>query len=161
MNPGQMALARMPCVPYSMAAAFVNPVDDRTASGGQHGPQPVLGAEQHAAQVDVHHAVVLVHRDLGDGLSTADASDVQHGVDLAEGLDRLGEHGLDLLFLGDVDPERHDGIPELLGRLLLATRDVGGQHLGPFPHEHLGRGPGHARPRPGDDRHLAVQFTHV
>ena len=86
-------------------------------------------------------------RDVGERRGAADAGDVEHGVDPAERLERGGEHRLDRRLVGDVHPERHDRVAERRGRLLLAAADVGGEHLGALPHEHLGR-----RPRPSRTR---------
>ena len=86
-KPGQMALARMPASPYSMAAAlvmamtpalaaeytpvgmrepFMPPVDDQlridAAAGRQHRADGVLRAEHHAVEVHRHDPVVLVDR---------------------------------------------------------------------------------------------------
>ena len=131
MKPGQIALARMPLLPYSMAAAFVNaitpafaaeytlvgmrepfmpPMDDQltidAATGREHRADAVLRAEHDALEVDTHDPVVLVERDLGERLRAADAGDVEHGVDPAERLDGRREHGLDLGLVGHVDRER-------------------------------------------------------
>ena len=120
----------------------------------------MLGAEHDAPQIDGHDALVLVEVDFGQRPRARDARDVQHGVDVPEGVERCREHRLDVGFCRDVGVERHDGVAELGGGVLLVAADVGGQHLRPFPHEHSGRRPGHARPGTGDDRDLAVQFSH-
>jgi len=59
-----------------------------------------------------------------------------------------------------VDAERDDRVAEGGGRLLLASRDVGREHLRPFAHEHLRRRACHAGSGSGDDRDLAVELSH-
>ena len=84
-----------------------------------------------------------LQRDVGERCGITDAGDVQDRVDLPERLERGGEHRLDRRLVGDVHPERNDRVAERLGRLLLPAADVGGEHLGALPHEHLGRRTAH------------------
>ena len=124
MKPGQIALTRMPCAPYSTAPAFVMamtpafaaeytvvngealspPIDDQLTIAPplprfEHGADPVLHAEEHAAQVDVHRPVVVLHGHVGQHHALGDAGDVQHGVEATELLDRGAHHRLDVGFL--------------------------------------------------------------
>ena len=124
MNPGQIALARMFLCPYSADADLVTeitaalaalytdvvsgradalspPTDDQLTidppTDVDHRRDPVLHPEQHAPHVDVHHQVVVGHRQLGDRPADADAGHVQHRVDPAElrhrGLEQRGDVG--------------------------------------------------------------------
>ena len=93
--------------------------------------------------------------------TAADPRDVQHRVDLAERLQRSGEHRLDARLLRDVGVERDERVAEFLGRLLLSAAHVGAEDPRTFAHEDTGGGARHARSRTGDDRHFAVEFTHA
>ncbi len=185
MYPGQMALARMACGPYSMAACLVmamtpafdvqydvngdvgavhptgrRPVDDGPTAGRQHRPECVLGPEQHTAQVDRQDPVELAEGDVGEGFRAGDSRHVEDGIDLAEGFERGGEHRLDVFFLRHVDVERDESVTELLRRLVLAAGDIAAEHLRAFAHEHRRRCARHPRASPGDDGHLPVQVSH-
>ena len=121
----------------------------------------MLGAEHDPPQVDIHDPVVHFHRDIGERTGVPDAGHVEHRVDLSKGVEGGGEHRLDLVLLGDVASKRHHCVTELLGGLLFASADVGGEHPGSLPHEGPRRRPSHPRSRAGDDRDLAVQLHHV
>ena len=54
-----------------------------------------------------------------------------------------------------------DGVTERGGGVVLPAADVGGQHLGPFPDEHLGGGPSHAGTGAGDDGDLSLELCHA
>ena len=120
----------------------------------------MLGAEHHALQVDGHDPVIFVERDVGEHATASEAGDVQHGIDAPEPVARGREHRLDLGLVRDVAVERGDGVAELVGRLLLPSADVDREHLGTFPHEHLGRGLRHTGAGTGDDGHLSVELSH-
>ena len=135
MNPGQMALARMPFGPYSMAgrlgegddarlggavdaradrgvhAADRRPVQDGAAAGRDHGPDAVLGPEHDALEVDAHDPVVLLEGEVGQHPARSQAGDVEHDVDAAERLEGGREHRLDARLVGHVALEGHDGPP--------------------------------------------------
>jgi hypothetical protein len=113
-----------------------------------------------APQVHGHDPLVLVDIDVTEPGAAADAGDVEDRVHLAERIHRGGEHRFDVGLLRHVCVERHERVAELVGRLLLAAADVGAEDPGPLSNEHPGRCSGHARSRAGDDRDLAVQFSH-
>ncbi len=120
----------------------------------------VLHAEEHAAQVDVHRPVVVLHGDVGEHDGVGDAGHVEHGVETPELLDRGPDHGLDVGFLRDVAVDGQDALADLGRGVLLGAADVARDDLGALTHEDLHRRLRHARPGAGDDRHLAVQHPH-
>ena len=149
----------MPLAPYSTAAALVNamtpafaalytlvgmsdafrpPIDDQLmidpppVAGNRL--DPVLGAEQHAAQVDVHDAVVLGHGDLVHRLRAADTGDVQHGVDASERLQRAANIASTLLSCVTSRGTTYR-IAELGRGLVFTSTDVGREHLRTFADE--------------------------
>ena len=109
----------------------------------------VLRAEQHALEVDLHDPLVLLQRSVGEHAAAPPTpATLSTASTRTEGVERGGEHGLDLGLVGDVALERHDALAERRGGLLLTSADVDGEHLGAFAHEHLGRCPAHAEPAP-------------
>ena len=142
-----------PCAPYSTAAAFVTamtpalaaeytpvpgdalspPIDDQLTIDppplSTHRRDRVLHPEEHAAEVDVHRAVVVLHRHVGDEPAGADARDVAEDVEAPELRHGTLDHRLDVGLLGDVGVERDDRVADLGGGVLLGAADVGRQHL--------------------------------
>lgn len=132
MKPGHMAIARMAWVPYSTAAAlvsamtpafaaeytltgngvaFVPPVDDQLTMTlppvQQHRPNAVFGTEHDPTQVNVHQAVVFLHRDVGERTGEFYAGDVQDSVNTLECVQCRREHRLDLILFRYVASKRH------------------------------------------------------
>ncbi len=141
-------------------AADRRPVHDRAAVAAlEHRADRVLRAEHHAPQVDVHHAVVVLHRDVADQRGVADAGHVAHRVEPPELVDCGAHRGFDVGLLGDVAVHGDHGRAEVGRDVLLRAADVGGDDLGALAHERVHRRLGHARARARDHGDLAVQHS--
>ena len=126
-KPGHMVLARMPCVPYSMAAALVTEMTpafdaEYAAVGRRDGANPVLGAEHHPGEVYRYESVALLNGEVRQGGRPGNAGHVEHGVHPPELTERSGEHCLYKCLIGDIDLERNNSVTERSSRSILVDR---------------------------------------
>src|SRR5262245_25154294 len=133
-------------------------VDDLAAPSRLHGGKHRAAGEEHAAQVDRHHPVPLLDRDLEPGAPRQHAHQrgvVDEHVDRPETIERRLRHGLGRVLAGDVGGEA-DGLAPLRGERLghgfrRRAVDVGGDHAGARLGEFLGVDLADALAAPGDD----------
>ena len=76
---------------------------------------------------------------LGERRVRADAGDVEHRVDPAEGSSAAANIASTVASSATSTRNGTTASPSRRRGLLLAAADVGGEHLGAFPDEHLGR----------------------
>ena len=133
-------------------AADRGDIDDRAAAGALHGRDRGLGAEEHAGGVDLHDAVPVLERLIGQprpggeagldvllGIAAGDAGDVAEYVEAAVALLGLRHDGRPPRLLADVlegKRRRAAGVGDLL-RYALAQSSVAvrQQHLGAVQRE--------------------------
>src|SRR5205807_1879053 len=111
--------------------------------------------------VDVEHRLEVLVGHLVDRRVERIAGVVDDDVDLAEGVDRLGHELVGRARLGQVAGEHRRLTADLGARLLGdVSVEVVDEDLRAVLHEQLRRRPADAARRAGDDRRLAVEYSH-
>ena len=126
----------------------------------------VLGAQEHAIEVDRDDTVPFLQRDLVGGLVySGDARVVDQDVQVAERVRHLREDALDGLFVGGVELpvlRLAAALLDLIRRFEAGLRlDVGDRDLCPFSCEQTGGRAANPVRSSGDHRNLAVYPAHL
>ena len=103
----------------------------------EHHPNAVLHPEEHPPQVDIHGAVEVRHRHIGQHHSLGDAGHVEYGVKAAEFLHRRSHHRLHIFLAAHVAADGQHAIAYLCRSLFLGSADVARYHSGAFTREYL------------------------
>ena len=135
-------------------------VDDAAGLLGDHDWRDMLHAEENAPHVDGHDRVESRHVDVSDIDDwQARAGVVDETVDAAEALQRLSDHGLNVVFLGDVGPDETDPEP-LFERGAFQLAAGRGDDLRALLDEDFRDPFADPARRAGDDRDLSAQSAH-
>ena len=132
---------------------------DRPAAALDHRRDGVVGTEEHRANVDRHHEVPILLRQLDGGTGTDRAGVVEQRVEAAERLDRRGDHPLGVGCVGDIGDAGGGDPARLLdhrdGLLDPGAAQVSGDNRRALLGEAHRAGPADARPGTGDDGDLS------